>query len=69
MKAGKLPHEEGCSLVWTLSQLARILEAQQLEAMAASWASCSGLPSSATGHRRSGSRSGWRTDEAGQLDE
>jgi hypothetical protein len=31
MKAGKLPHEDGRSLVWVLSQMRAMLETQALE--------------------------------------
>ena len=33
MKTGKLPHEEGRSLIWALSQIRAMLEAQALERM------------------------------------
>jgi hypothetical protein len=33
MKAGKLDHEEGRSLIWSLSQIRPMIEAQRLEEM------------------------------------
>jgi len=35
VKAGKIPHDEGRSLVWILSQMRAMLEAQELERLEA----------------------------------